>query len=705
MGLTPETLSFEPVDAKPGQRVYVGDVPNDNGSEHYILKAWSIKSGDATREGSGSFIMGTTNVELEFEFVRAYRVTVINDTPAGGSADYQDGHQDFPEGMTVNIGCDANEHYEFSYAYDETEEYIFESLPVSFSMPAQDLTIHVEFGPITWTLDVDNDFEFGEYIANPEPQFGDDMYLDGTSVTITAYPYSEFELDSFVVNGSSRSGSGNSITVTMTQDTTVEIHYAERPWYNVTTNVIPAVASIEISGDWVEPTDFGAECLSGTAVTVSAPEIVEGAGVFYRFNHFTVGGEEKPQGQNSVTFTVNADTSVVAYYDQVYRLEIDADTPSAWGSVSPDYGTHYYALGASVTISLSPATGYQLTGSQVATEGSIVWHDGSESSYTITMTGNTSLTVVWGEIPKYPVTVTITPAGSGSCSMASGDYEAGSYTVTATAADAYEFGSMTINEVAYGNPATITLGGEGANIVINFVKKRYTLTINPSEHGYLTPDPTPNNGFYEHGQSITLEPHPDENYQQSSLSINGATVSSNTFTITQNTTVSATFSRVYQIIITSDLEGIASIVSTPEGPLPSGSTFTVTVTAASDYVLDSVTVDGITDPSCAGQSSFSRTYTMGDHDVYISATGHQVIFHVYSYEGAQASPTSGPKNTTINVTVPPDSNAMYGGAYVTNLADGTEFDITGATTDDDGTVHFSFTLPEGDVEIHISWLV
>ena len=117
-----------------------------------------------------------------------------------------------------------------------------------------------------------------------------------------------------------------------------------------------------------------------------------------------------------------------------------------------------------------------------------------------------------------------------------------------------------------------------------------------------------------------------------------------------------------------------------------------------------MTVDGSTDTSCAGQSSFSDTYTMGNHDVHISATCHQV-FHVHPYDGAQASPSSGPAGTTIYVTVPPDSHAMYAGAYIVNRADSSEFDITGETTDEDGTVHFSFTLPEGDVEIHIIWVV
>ncbi len=703
VGTDPDHLSSGMVQAKRGDIVYVSDEPENLDDEHYVLQSWRIVSGDATRQGSWGFIMGNTNVELEFTFVRAYRVTVVNEMPEWGTATYQDKPQDFPEGMTVNIHCAPASGYRFVEATDGLGHY-YTTADFSFDMPTEDLTILVAFEPIYWTLSVDNDFDFGEYSAKPEPQFGDDMYLDGTSVTITAHPNEEYALDYFVVNnGSPQSGSGNSITITMTQDTTVEIYYAEKPWYDVTTSVTPDVASIEIGGDWVEPTDFGAECLGGSQVTVSAPEIVNRDGVYYRFNHFTVGGTAQPAGQNSVTFTVNADTSVVAYYDQVYRLDISTDTAEAWGSVSPSYGEHFYAEGETVQITCAPNEHYYFVHATVFQDGS--QHDETSLSFTMNIGhGNASIVVVWGEIPKYPVTVTINPEGGGSCSMTTGNYVAGSYTVTATAADGYEFESMIINDVVYGNPATFTLGGEGANIVINFVKKRYTLTINSSEHGYLSPDPTPNNGFYEHGQSITLVPYPEENYQQSSLTINGSPSSSNTFTITQNTTVSATFSRVYQIISDGVSGGAATIVSSPAGPLPSGSTFTVTVTADSDYVLDSVTVDGSTDTSCAGQSSFSGTYTMGDHDVHISATCHQV-FHVYPYDGAQASPSSGPAGTTIYVTVPPDSHAMYAGAYIVNRADSSEFDITGETTDEDGTVHFSFTLPEGDVEIHIIWVV
>ena len=135
-----------------------------------------------------------------------------------------------------------------------------------------------------------------------------------------------------------------------------------------------------------------------------------------------------------------------------------------------------------------------------------------------------------------------------------------------------------------------------------------------------------------------------------------------------------------------------------------GETINITVTAGDDYVLDSLSLNSA-GYACGGLTSYAVEYTFGSEDLWIQVTSRKVIFHVYSYEGAEASPASGPAGTTIYVTVPPDSNAMYVGAYVTNLADGSEFSITGETKDEDGTVHFSFTLPEGDVDIYINWMV
>ena len=139
------------------------------------------------------------------------------------------------------------------------------------------------------------------------------------------------------------------------------------------------------------------------------------------------------------------------------------------------------------------------------------------------------------------------------------------------------------------------------------------------------------------------------------------------------------------------------------GGYASGETVTITVEADERYVLDEVIIDGVT-YSCGGSSTFSRAVTITDHDIEVEVTGHRVLFYVFHGDDCSVSPGSGPAGTTIYVTVPPRSNAACMGITVYNLEEDSSSFISEATEDSDGALHFSFILPEADVEVSAAWI-
>ena len=181
------------------------------------------------------------------------------------------------------------------------------------------------------------------------------------------------------------------------------------------------------------------------------------------------------------------------------------------------------------------------------------------------------------------------------------------------------------------------------------------------------------------------------------------TVKNNSFRMPgDDVTVTAVFEAStpsYAVINDGVSGGTGSITISPSGAIRTGSSFTVNVSVDSDYRLDSVTVDGSTDASCAGQTSFSQTYTMGDHDVHVSAVCHQYIFHAsFSANIRNPSATYGTAGTEITFSLPPLTSGGYA-VTVTNTTTSESSHISSSGTDDSGNLIYRFTLPASNVEV------
>lgn len=131
-----------------------------------------------------------------------------------------------------------------------------------------------------------------------------------------------------------------------------------------------------------------------------------------------------------------------------YTVELLVD-PEGGGTAS---GGKTVAAGVSITVTASPAVGYEFAG----------WSEGGQivstsTSYTFTVNADRTLTAVFAAlIPVYTVTASIDPAGSGTVTGA-GKYQEGTeVTITATPAEGYTFGGWQEGGVTVSESAAYT---------------------------------------------------------------------------------------------------------------------------------------------------------------------------------------------------------------------------------------------------------
>jgi len=205
----------------------------------------------------------------------------------------------------------------------------------------------------------------------------------------------------------------------------------------------------------------------------------------------------------STTITMNGDYSIAANFVAVYDLTISS---TAGGSVTlPGGGAFTYDAGTVVSLTATPATGYQFvkwTG-DVGTIANI-----NAASTTITMNGDYSITATFVAI--YDLTISSTAGGSvilpGGGAFT---YDTGTVvSLAATPATGYQFVNWTgdVGTIANVNAAstTITMNGD-YSITANFEAipaGQYSLAISSSGCGYVN---TPGEGIFAYDEGTVVE--------------------------------------------------------------------------------------------------------------------------------------------------------------------------------------------------------
>lgn len=291
-----------------------------------------------------------------------------------------------------------------------------------------------------------------------------------------------------------------------------------------------------------------------------------------------------------------------------YTVTVDA---GAHGTITP--GTSTYNYGATPTFTIAPAAGYGIV--DVTVDGHSV---GAVSSYTFTsLTGNHTIAATFAQ---YEYTIQAS-AGNGGTITPSGLINVthgGTQNFTITPANGYHIAAIYVDGEAAAVANQYTFASIDANHTIHamFEANTYTVTVNQPNNGVITPGTM----TVAYGATPTFVVTPNTGYNVTAITVNGTNVISSavntngvyTYTmapVTADATVTATMTqRTFTINATAGAHG------TINGPatVNYGANATYTITPAAGYVVDNVTVDGMT---AGAVTSYTFTNVVANHTI------------------------------------------------------------------------------------------
>jgi uncharacterized repeat protein (TIGR02543 family) len=274
---------------------------------------------------------------------------------------------------------------------------------------------------------------------------------------------------------------------------------------------------------------------------------------------------------------VTGNRTIVANFSLITYSISTSSSPSAGGTTS---GGRTYNLGASATVTATPASGYQF----------LNWTEGGTTvstnpSYSFLVYGSRTLVATFQSISFITIN-TLSSPGNGGTTAGAGTYTAGSIiSVTATPATGYQFANWTEggSVVSTSTSYSFTVSAN-RTLVANFNLLTYSISTSSSP---AAGGSTSGGGTYNYGNGATVSADPATGYQFVNWTQGGTSVSTNSsysFTVTGNRTLVANFSQITYSIITSS-SPTAGGATTGGGGFNYGASATVSATPSSGYLF------------------------------------------------------------------------------------------------------------------------
>jgi ABC-type transporter MlaC component len=328
------------------------------------------------------------------------------------------------------------------------------------------------------------------------------------------------------------------------------------------------------------------------------------------------------------------------------------------GNINP-VGQSQYSSGSNITYSITANSCYQI--SDVLVDGISV---GAVSTYTFTdVTAPHSISATFSQL-SYVITATagnngsITAAGESNISCGN----AQTYTITANSC--YQISDVLVDGISVGAVSTYTFTDVTAphSISATFSQLSHVITATAGNNGSITAAGESNISC---GNSQTYSITANSCYQISDVLVDGVSVGAvSTYTFTDVTaphSISATFSQLsYVITATAGTNGTV----TPAGAsnIGCGNAQTYTITPAAGFVIQSVTVDGV---SAGTVSTYTFSNVTAPHSISASFTA--VSACALRASATVAAMACNASTTTITVTTSGATGArqfsLNGGAY------------------------------------------
>ena len=249
--------------------------------------------------------------------------------------------------------------------------------------------------------------------------------------------------------------------------------------------------------------------------------------------------------------------------------------------------------GTKLTIVATPADGYELTA--LTANGKNIL---DTKQFTVK-----EATEVKATFTKKTFAVTLTKEGEGTLTATGADdLNAVPYgtelTIVATPADGYELTALTANgeDILDSKHVTVT---EATTVKATFSKKSSSLkvTLTKEGEGTLTATGADDLNAVPYGTELTIVATPADGYELTALTANGKDIlDSKQFTVTEATTVKATFSKKissFKVTLTKEGEGTLTATGADDlNAVPYGTELTIVVTPADGYELTALTANG-----------------------------------------------------------------------------------------------------------------
>ena len=200
-------------------------------------------------------------------------------------------------------------------------------------------------------------------------------YPAGANVQVTAIPDDGYKLDQWTGDVA---GTENPQTLYMDADKNVSALFVAKQYYTLTTNATNGTIALDNDAD---------EYLEGTTVTLtSTPDY----GYYFDGWSGDLNGTDNP-----ATITVDSNMTITAIFTELPKYTLTVNAVNGSVTLDPEGGTYYE--GTVVNLTAIPDSGYQFA----------IWTgdlSGNETSASITMNEDKSVSAGFVELPKYYIT-------------------------------------------------------------------------------------------------------------------------------------------------------------------------------------------------------------------------------------------------------------------------------------------------------------
>ena len=240
-----------------------------------------------------------------------------------------------------------------------------------------------------------------------------------------------------------------------------------------------------------------------------------------------------------------------------------------------------------------------------------VANDGTSDAYSANDETFT-LAVGSGAVTPTQYAITVKNPANGTVSVDKTTATAGEVvTVTATPSNGFYLKEIKVDgKVISGNTFTVT---GNHTVEVKFEKVKYTITVGSVSNGSVSVDKT----SADLNAKITVTATPNEGYELGSILVDGVAISGNTFTVTGNHTVTATFTKTvvdaeeYTITVTYGGKGTGSVTIVTSAAAGETVNFTAIPTLTSTGLASVCTLISSDDVAITNTTSAAGMFTGG----------------------------------------------------------------------------------------------